>query len=526
MALLPAAIYFVLFVVVTYPMMLQFATHFFSDRRDGLIMIWNIWWTNKAVTDLHQSPWFTTYLYYPTGVSLLLHTLCPFNGFLGVLLLPLLSLVQTYNFIIVFSYVVGGLTAFWLTLYVSRAWWPSIVGGFVFSFSNYHFAHTLGHLNLVALEWLPLFLLCWYALLLRPRLWLALAAAATLFAVVLCDYYYFFYCVLAAVVVFVWRAVRAGRPFLLLRKPHLVSLSVFAVAVLASSGVMIMKVIAATRYDTYEGHAAAEFSADLLSPFVYGAIHRFSHLTEGYWRALPGNIGETSVYVGLSVIALIVVVWLRRRRLEIPSLSLWYILLLFFLVCSFGPRLQVWGRVVPYVPMPYQLLELVFPYIELSGVPSRMNVMVMLAAGVIAAVGLDVLWRAGGRARWVVVGLVALIFVEFLPFKMRPYRIDTPASVALLKDLPDDGSVLNAAYSPYQMMYYQTVFDKPSASGKIARLPKSVKRRFAQTIQIAGPVGDKERLREYEVRYILMSDSTVFDLKANKTYRAVPVSTP
>jgi hypothetical protein len=191
MGLFPAFLYFAVFVVVTWPLMLKFSTCFFTDERDGLMMIWNLWWTNEAVTQLHVSPWFTNYLHYPHGVTLLAHTLCPFNGFVSIVLLWFLSLTQTYNVIIVSTFVTAGLTTFWLSYYISRSFWPSIVAGFIYSFSNYHFAHMLGHLNLASLEWIPLFVLCWYVLLNKPGILIALAASLTLFAVFLCEYFFF-----------------------------------------------------------------------------------------------------------------------------------------------------------------------------------------------------------------------------------------------------------------------------------------------------------------------------------------------
>jgi hypothetical protein len=99
-------------------------------------MVWNVWWVDKAVSELHQQPWFTQYLHHPHGTHLLVHTFHPLKGLMAIPLLRFLSLGETYNVLVLFSFVMGGITAFWLALRVSKAYWPSIVGGFVFSFSN------------------------------------------------------------------------------------------------------------------------------------------------------------------------------------------------------------------------------------------------------------------------------------------------------------------------------------------------------------------------------------------------------
>src|SRR4051794_28977413 len=82
--LLPATLYALLYYAFSYPLIHRFSTDYFCGTEDGYQNIWNLWWVNKAVTDLHTSPWYTTYLHYPTGTTLIAHTLCPFNGFLGI----------------------------------------------------------------------------------------------------------------------------------------------------------------------------------------------------------------------------------------------------------------------------------------------------------------------------------------------------------------------------------------------------------------------------------------------------------
>ena len=204
LAVFPSLLYLVIFCIYTYPLIFDFSTHFFADQGDGLQNVWNLWWVNKAVTQLQQFPWHTSFLHYPNGVSLLGSTLNPFNGFVGCVLLKFLTLIQVHNCIVVFSFVFGGVTTFWLAYYLTGSYWNSILAGFIFTFSNYHFAHAEGHLQLVSLEWIPLFVLCWYVVLIKPSVLMAVVSAGVLAAVILCDYYYFFYCVLIGSLMVAW----------------------------------------------------------------------------------------------------------------------------------------------------------------------------------------------------------------------------------------------------------------------------------------------------------------------------------
>jgi len=97
---LPILIYFVIFCILTFPLISKFHTHFFADQGDGLLNVWNLWWINKAVTELNQNPWHTTYLHYPNGTTLLGQTLNPFNGFIGIALLRLFTLIETHNLVV------------------------------------------------------------------------------------------------------------------------------------------------------------------------------------------------------------------------------------------------------------------------------------------------------------------------------------------------------------------------------------------------------------------------------------------
>src|SRR3954452_21855133 len=204
----PASLYFILFCLLSYPLITRFSTHLFADEGDGLQNVWNIWWGHEAVVELRQSPWHTDYLRFPYGSTLLGHTLTPFNGFLVLPLMPSLSLAQGLNVALVFSFLAGGVTAFLLARELTRSYWPSLLAGAIFTFSNYHFAHAEGHLNLSSTEWIPLFVLAWYRLMVRPRVVTGVGAALALFLVLLCEYNFFLYCVLAGIPMFCWNALR------------------------------------------------------------------------------------------------------------------------------------------------------------------------------------------------------------------------------------------------------------------------------------------------------------------------------
>lgn len=507
MGVFPVLFYLVCFSLLTFPLILKFSTHFFADSGDGLIGIWDVWWVNKAVTELHQLPWHTTYVGYPFGVSLLGHTLSPVNGFMAIPLLRFLTLVQAFNFILVFSFVAAGFTTFLLAHEISRSYWGSLVAGYIFTFSSYHFAHAQGHLNLVTLEWIPLFLLLWYLLLVRPNIWVGLGAGLVLFAVLLADYQYFLFCAIAAAIMVAWYALHTRKYAYLVDQDHRGSLAAFAAVTLFTAAPLVLATLRLQRQDPLQTvYVPERYSMDLLALFVPGGHWRFAQMTEAYWSRLPGNINETSVFLGLSLVVLLVYVWIKRRDLSVPSLALWYFLLFFFAIMSLGPVLQVRGeQVLPSVSLPFDwLFQHLFPPLRVYRVPVRMVVMVVLSAAVIASVGFQRLFSGSRRQRFLAFFLLAVLVVEYLPGSLPASLPVVPGQVQVLEDLPGQDAVADVGYGVIRALYYQTIHERPIAFGHVSRMPASAVVHEQEMRQVLAS-GEYERLcRDYGIRYLVI----------------------
>lgn len=503
---IPIILFLFLFIILTYPTILKFSTHLFADTGDGLQGVWNIWWVNKSITELHQWPWYTNYLHFPHGTTLIGHTLCPLKGFLAIPLLKFLSLTQTYNFLVIFSFVVGGLTAFLLSYHLSKSYWGSLLAGFIFSFSNYHFAHAQGHLQLISLEWLPLFILTWLLFLQRPSILLSLGSALTLLAVVLCDYYYFFYGLIWAGLWFLWMALKKRNLFFLFSSAYFRPFLGFCLFSLFSSGILIFMLLYQNHLDPFLGaHDSKTYSLDLLAPLIPGGHWRLAHLTKFYWSKLPANIHETSVHLGLTILFLLVLVWINRRKWANEDISFWYLALFIFWLLSLGPSLRVWGKEISWIKLPYGLLEHLLPPLKLSGMPIRMIIMVILCASVISSFGFKALIER--RSHWkfgsLLAGLLCLLFIEYLPQPIPVNKIDIPNYVKFLAQLKDNKGVIDAASGPCMSLYFQTIHEKPLGFGYIARMPTSVDKRDKRISQLIEQGEFDLVFRAYHFRYFI-----------------------
>ncbi len=503
----PLLLYFVFFCALTFPLILKFSTHLFSMGGDGLSNYWNLWWVNKAATELHQSVWYTNYLYYPDGISLLSHSLSLFNGFLGIFLQKFLTLSQTYNFIVIFSFVAAGYTAFLLAHSITGSYWGSLIAGYIFTFSNYHFAHAAGHMNLISLEWIPVFILFWYGLMTKPSVTNGIAAAIAIFAVLLCDHYYFSYCLLSAVIIAAYflRKKEIRSRWQEYKIPCLCFLQTF----LLTSGLFVACLIYVHLNNPLQGgHTAPEsYSLDLPSLVIPGKYWCFSSLTEPYWKRLPGLAIEHSTHLGVAVVFLLIYAWAKRKSLQVRHLNMWYSLILFFFVMSLGPTLHVWGEEISASKLPYEFLVMALPILKVGGIPIRMMIMVYLCAAILCAASFEVLFRESRKKRYLAFALLLLLFTGYLPGQMSTYEISYSRYAGKLARLPGKGGIIDLVSDPSLALLYQTYHQKPMAFGLVSRLPASLFDREPIVRALVFNEQYSELCQDYHLRYLVVPAS-------------------
>lgn len=470
-AVVPALVYLAFFCLYTWPWAVHFDNRFFTDGGDGLQNVWNMWWINRSVTGLHQLPWHTTLLHSPYGTSLLGQTMNPFNGFIGIGLQRVLTLAEAFNTMVVFSFVATGVTAFWLCHSFSRRYLPSLIGGFVCTFSAYHLTKTLGLMQLVSLEWVPLFVLLWWRLLTRPRRGLAVAAALVLVLVELCDFYYLLFTVLAALAVTVHLARR--RELVVDRR----STITFAVAGALAVPLPAWLIVSNIADPMQGGHPSRQFSADVVSLFLDGGHWRFASLTRWYWGSIHTAASESTVYLSAAVIVLLCVAVAQRNRLN-PHTGFWLAFAAVPAVLALGPRLVFHGAATG-IPLPLAPLLSLMPLLDYNVEPDRIVVMTTLAAAVLVAIVLSGLDLRRGRHRAAMALVCAAIVVELWPAPPPVTPVRGRTYVAALARLPhggviDDAAVAGGRVDKSLQLYDQVLDGQPLAFGYVSRLPGSV----------------------------------------------------
>jgi hypothetical protein len=503
-AALAALAYSVLFGILTWPAPLAFSSHYFGDSWDGLQNAWNLWWFQKAL-GRGVLPWYTDQLFHPTGVTLIGHTLSPVNAALATLFGLALNPVEAYNAVIVFAFVASGTTTFLLASSLGARPLAAAYAGAAFGFGSYAFAHAQGHMNLLSLEWLPLFLLAWKRWLDAPSARGHALVAALAFGLVFhTEYYYALYGAMAGAA---WLLLRvAGSPGEAPLASRLGGLGLFVGVAAALCGPVVARLALQQASDPLsEGHVAADFSLDLFALFVPGGHAWLGRFTEAYWSALTAHPVETSVYVGWSV-------WLpalwtlgrAARPLARDARVLW-ILTATFAMLALGPQLQAAGEVFEWPLLPYGWIEALTPALRLSGVPVRMAAMVALGAALLAALGLPGFWAAL-RHGWARALFLAAFLVELWPAPLSLTAAVVPDYVAVLRDLPP-GAVHLVEGDGAQALVDQTGFEKPMSLGLVSRLPLSYGGRRDAIEALLDEGAAAEVLRRFQLRYVVLDNA-------------------
>jgi len=513
---LPLLIYLIVFALITFPLIFSFNEKMFSDGGDGFQNLWNIWWIKKSVLELKQLPWHTKYLHYPHGVSLLGHTLNSFNGFIGILLFIFFkfNILQVYNFIVVFSFVTDGLFCFYLCYYLSKDYIPSIIGGFIFAFSSYNFLNMLGHLHLVSLEFIPLFILLWILFLEKPSLTYAVLTAISLFIVLLCSYYYFFCSIIAATIILFSYGISRKRLLFFLTNEYKKPFLIFIGTLIFVSGFIVIPLFILIISDPlYGAHSATLHSIDLAAFFIYGQNWRFNQLIKNFW---PTKYLFNSIYPGLALIILTIYTWKKRKTEKYKYLIIWYIILIIFAILSLGPSLHFAGKKITPGILPYKLLETLLPFLKVTGVPYRFTVICFLSFAVIATFGFKNLFKS---SKILSVILIVWLFIDYLPGKIPSVQLKIPDYVYKLKNLPH-GAVIDTT-TPHTSiaLLHQTVHNKPIAFGYISRIPCSIFRKSRKIWRAFLKKHYSKLAKKYKFAYLVLnaknSDSINYKLIYN-----------
>ncbi len=427
------ALYILLTLALTFPWVLHFGDAFPGTATwafDESTFVWNIWRFKHNLLDLQMSPLFTTDIFFPLGIDLVLYTYNFQNALLGLPLLLGLNLTLASNVTILLAYVLSGYGTFLLIRYLlpDRAGGTptgtaaAFIGGAVYAFMASHaiFA-ALGHYDIVSTEFIPFFALFFIKTLREPG-WknpvlAGVFAAFSLLAEMIFGVFLLFLGIVILLFEFFTpfpnpspskgegsvpspfgeRVRERGKIII-----RLLFLALTAAILWSPVMLPILRAFLAGHFDLNGWGESLKLSADLAGWFTPTALHP---LWGSDWVARLRQVQEgtapfsdvNTVFLGFGVLALAALGAVSHWR----RVKLWVAGAITFAIFTLGPVLQIRRRYLfPFdnlfreqgipqdvtFPLPFALLHWL-PVIRANRVPARFSVVLGLCLAVLAGFG-------------------------------------------------------------------------------------------------------------------------------------------
>jgi len=551
--------FLVLTVVLTFPMVADFARAIPGPPWDGFYYLTVLRWFRMALFERHVSPWFHPDICYPFGYNLALSETTLSNVALAMPVNLVAGEVVAYNSLMWLSFVLSGLGAYLWTYQLTRKRMAGLVSGVAFAFSAYRLqAMSSGWLPTTGTQWVP-FTFLYIERTLRTRQWRNAVLAALFYMLNCLATWYYAFVVGLGLLVYVWVRVRPWRGAWRDRR-----LRQCGAAFLLTLALMLPVVIPSVRlwgqqqmqYSLPEVDWLSASPEDYILPSAYHplwggvSVRWWNNQVPYYPWIVPGM-----AYVGLTILALAVLsrgmkenATQRRALLIITGVAV---------VLSLGLTLHVRGeRVylpVPavveevftklmilltiylalnpvaayamptglgiYIPLPNLLLYLFVPFFNSMRDWRRFALIPALALSVLAGVGAGHLLASRRGMTRVVTGvlLLGLVLVDLsvvpLPFGMSLTQ-PRPSDLWLAQQ-PGEFAVMQfpfhaRAYAGPSLYGMMTHGKRVTYASGVTFFPSSYSARF-ETLYAFPSAASIALLKSWEVKYILVGATRYAD---------------
>ena len=419
-----AVLFVALTLVATYPIARAPASYAFFNHADAQLNMWILAWDAHAVARDPRHV-FDTNIFAPERRTLAYsETLLGYLPLAGPILWLGGSPALAFNAVLLFSFIASGLGMYLLARHLTGRHGPAIVGGVVYAFMPYRFAHV-PQIQLEAMEWMPLAFLSLHLFIERRRPVYALALAAAVVVQAFCCLYYAVFLGLALIVatpVLLARDRRPGRGAVLLTLALTGGLTIVALAPLGVEYMRVHREQGLERTLDETASRAADVDAFLASP---ARLHQrlWSHGGSPRDYLFPGVIALLLCAVAIAAAA---TTRFAARRCP-PSLAL--LVVAYAAIAAVGVFASLGPRGVGGVSL-FHILYDAGPLMHGLRQVSRFAVLGLFGVSVLAAIGAAIVTanarRFGALAS---AALAALAFAEVL---VAPVSADRPGGEALM----------------------------------------------------------------------------------------------
>jgi hypothetical protein len=441
-------LFLLLTVVAAWPVVSNLNGVIIGLDNDVYINPWADWWTAKALTDPNLSFWYTNYLFYPNGASLVYHSFSHLNTVVSLGLRPFLGPLPAYNVTILLNLVLIGFSVFQLTRYLTKSTTAGILAGIVLAFNSqiqYQTSHPVTFC-VWCFPWMTLYLIRAarensYRCAIIAAVFVFLGAATGIHILILSG---------------LWLALLLGYMFVSAEFPRppwkiLLTFGLSSFLLTLPLVFPLLREAVSNQNTSFVLNARDSVVTDLSSIFI-------PHWDE--WNV-------RSMYLGIMPAGLFLfALWGIRQRGK-----LWLLLVIASFLFAIGPVPTIDGEELG-ITLPWSLA--VAPLLRNM---YRMLLLFSFGWAMVVAYG----WLSFkktfrlGRRTTLLVGLfaAAAIYADFtaVPFPTRPATV-SPFYTDYLDDVPDDVALAilpTGRQEDKWYLYYQTIHKHPMTGGHISR---------------------------------------------------------
>ena len=472
-------------VIFTFPVILDFTTEAVGlDCYDQCHMMWRIWWADFSFEnnlDFHHS----NYMFYPDGTDIG-GNLAYFTTFIGFLLVQFLDYIAAWNVIWFLGLVFGGYGCYLLANNFNKNYLSSIIAGMIFTFGTYHMVHSMLHIGLSMIVWLPIFVLFLFKLLEKQSKYYPIVGGIIFFLVSLTHMYYTVFIAIFSIIFF---AVYIFRQKKVSNNTFIVNFSIlFTIGLISTSVLFLVNPTSGDEFPMRTLQEHINFSASLENLILpssfqtsqtilnYGTNMSFYSFFD---KPVMFPNHEAMIFLGYSVIFLSALAVIRYRQ---NHTWFWLLICGIFILMSFGPELQIFSESTGIV-LPDKVLYDAIPEWDEIRVPARFIVMANMALAVLASYAVYGLIKNKFSSFKQQLVLTAVIgFVILFEFSMIPYPSYSEPIPDIYEEIKNDESKFAVLPVPiggigdYGLMsdplvlYHQLHLEKPIYGGHESRV--------------------------------------------------------
>jgi len=499
--ILAAILYTVCVVLYYYPVIIRMGDVLIGGAYDNVQNFWNMWWAEKVVMGSGISFDFSQYIHYPQGSSLVYLTYSFYNLFFAIPLRRIFTPVTVYNLLVFQSYILSGIGAFLLIKYLLKDSALAIIGGFLFAFNPSHFAHAMGHMQTLSIQFIPFFVLTFIRAVNENSKKHLILSCVFFLLNTLCSWYYMVFALYFMVLYGLYIHLREKQIFI----PGIFNkiLIIAGSTVLILSPWIIKMVYAGLKYPASMRAGHNYYVVDIFALFIPNPYNQLGRLPifKYFNDRFTGNNVEMAAYLGMVNIFVVIAAF----KGTIKKTAKYFCAFLLFVLLAMGTYLHVLGNITS-VLLPYRVIQAI-PFFGHVRTPSRCIVYAYLFWAVIVCYGLKYLFarlRPGISKKIISTVVLVLIFFDFYTVNHVATSAHLPYCYGVIMRDSGQYGILDlpmAETLPGRYMMYQTCHGKPIVQGYVSRKLEEV---FIDQLELKDITVQEKQLRKNQVKYIVI----------------------